>query len=108
MAQFEEPQTFKDRARDLFHRGNRRHVVVEKGDHRVVYLPLTVVILAALLAVWLVAILAVIAVVNGYSITLEPDSIGSPGSPPEAPPAPPPPPMETPLGVPPTDAPPSP
>lgn len=89
MAQFQEPTTYPERAKDLFRRGNRRHVIVEKGDHRVVYLPLTVVILAALLAVWLVAILAVIAVLNGYSIAIEPQPVESPlpdaGDPPQPP-----------------------
>lgn len=91
MTRFDEPTTYPERAKDLFHRSNRRHVIVEKGEHRIVYLPLTIVVLAALLAVWLVAILAVIAVLNGYTITLEPAGEDSPPAPHDAP-APPPPP----------------
>ena len=92
MTQFDERTTYRERAKDLFERSNRRHVIVEKGDHRIVYLPISIVVLAALLAVWLVAILAIIAVINGYSITLEPEP--SPATPPAeaGTPEPPPPP----------------
>jgi hypothetical protein len=88
MTRFDEPTTYPQRAKDLFRRSNRRHVIVEKGEHRIVYLPLTIVVLAALLAVWLVAILAAIAVLNGYTITLEPAGEDTPGPPPAEPPAP--------------------
>ena len=90
MTQFAEERSFTERAKDVVRQGNRRHVIVEKGDHRVVYLPLTIVLLAALLAVWLVAILLVIAVLNGYSITVEPGGAetSAPPAAPEVPGAP--------------------
>ncbi|MGH2634110.1 MAG: DUF4342 domain-containing protein [Tepidiformaceae bacterium] len=68
-------ESFKERARDIVHEGNIRHVIVEKDGHRVVDLPLTLVVISALLAIWLVAILAAFAVVSGYEIRIEgPDS----------------------------------
>ena len=91
MTQFAEERSFTERAKDVVRQGNRRHVIVEKGDHRVVYLPLTIVLLAALLAVWMVAILLVIAVLKGYSISVEPgtNETAVPPAQPEMPGAPP-------------------
>jgi hypothetical protein len=60
-----------ERAKDLFHEGNARHVIVEKEGRIIVDLPLTIIVIAALLAVWLVAILAAVAVITGCGIRLE-------------------------------------
>ncbi len=61
----------RSRVRELIHKGNVRHVVVEKGGHRTVDLPLNVVIVAAILAIWAVGILLILALVGGYSIHIE-------------------------------------
>ena len=60
-----------ERFRQLVREGNRRRVIVEKDSHRAVDLSLTLLVISALLAVWLVAILAAIAVMNGYTIRME-------------------------------------
>ncbi|HXU23120.1 MAG TPA: DUF4342 domain-containing protein [Tepidiformaceae bacterium] len=60
-----------DRAKDVLHEGNARHVIVEKHGRVLVDLPLTIVVIAAVLAVWLVAILAAVAVINGCEIRFE-------------------------------------
>ena len=62
---------FKGRAKDLVHEGNARHVIVEKDGRVVVDLSLTIVIISALLAVWLVAVLAAVAVLSGCDIRIE-------------------------------------
>lgn len=62
---------FKERAKDLVHEGNVRHVLVEKDGRVVVDLPLTIIVISALLAVWLVAILAIVAVLSGCEIRIE-------------------------------------
>jgi hypothetical protein len=56
---------------DFVHEGNVRHVVVEKEGKRAADLPLTIVVIVGLLAVWAVAILAAIAILSGYTITIE-------------------------------------
>jgi len=62
---------FKGRAKDLVHEGNARHVIVEKDGRVVVDLSLTILIISALLAVWLVAVLAAVAVLSGCDIRIE-------------------------------------
>lgn len=70
-------RTFKDRAADLIHEGNTRRVIVENDDRRVADVPLTLVVISAVLAIWLVAILFAFAVVSGYDVRIEgPDSAG--------------------------------
>jgi len=61
----------RKRFRQLVHEGNRRRIIVEKDGHRAVDLSLTLLVISALLAVWLVAILAAIAVMSGYTIRME-------------------------------------
>lgn len=61
----------RSRVREILHRGNVRHVVVEKDGRRSVDLPLTVVVVAAILAIWAVGILLVLALIAGYTIHIE-------------------------------------
>ncbi len=64
-------ESTRSRVRELIHRGNVRHVVVEKEGQRAVDLPLTVVIVAAVLAIWAVGILLILALAGGYTIHIE-------------------------------------
>ncbi len=64
-------ESSRSRIRELIHRGNVRHVVVEKDGRRSVDLPLTVVIVAAILAIWAVGILLILALIGGYTIHIE-------------------------------------
>lgn len=76
----------------IIHEGNVRHVIVEKEGRRRADLPLTIAVISVLVAPWLVAILAAIAVIAGYSIRMErtePESTGNgTGGPLETPSAP--------------------
>lgn len=60
-----------ERFRQLVREGNTRRIIVEKEGHRAVDLSLTLLVVSVLLAVWLVAILAAVAVINGYTIRME-------------------------------------
>lgn len=65
-------RSFRARLRYVLPEGSVRHAVVDsKGAHRYIDLPLTVVIVGAVLAPWLAAIGAVVAVVAGCSIRVE-------------------------------------
>jgi hypothetical protein len=61
---------FQDKVKDLFHRGMVNHVVAYKDDRKVVDLPLNLVLVAALLAIWLVFILWLIALLTGYNVQI--------------------------------------
>lgn len=60
-----------ERIGDIVREGNARHIIAEKEGRRLVDLPLTVIVISVILAPWLVAILAAIAVIAGYSIRME-------------------------------------
>lgn len=64
-------ESSRSRIRELIHKGNVRHVVVEKDGRRSVDLPVNVVVAAAILGVWVVGILLILAVVSGYTISVE-------------------------------------
>ncbi len=68
---FESGSSFMDKVKQVVHEGNVRHVVVEKGGRRVVDLPLTLIIIGAVLAPWIVAILAVVSLLLEYRISIE-------------------------------------
>jgi hypothetical protein len=77
--------SFGDRVKNIWHEGAVRHVIVRKGDQRPVDLPLTAVVISAILAPWLLAIGVVVAIVMGYK--METERHGAP--PPETPEGPP-------------------
>ena len=68
---FESGSSLMDKVKKVVHEGNVRHVVVEKDGRRVVDLPLTLIIVGAVLAPWIVAILAVVALLLEYRISIE-------------------------------------
>ena len=83
---YEPSPTLTDRAKRLFHEGNARHLVIEKDDRRVADLPLTMVILLAIIATWLVVFLAIIALLMGYHVSVEnADSLKDEGDAPDIP-----------------------
>jgi hypothetical protein len=59
-----------DRAKALLHEGNVRHLVVEKDGWRYADLPLTIVVLVGVFAIWVVAILGAIALLTGCHVTV--------------------------------------
>jgi hypothetical protein len=60
------------RLQDLLHEGNVRRVIVKSPQGQMVLdVPLTVLIIVTLVAPWLVAIGAVLAIVTRYSIDME-------------------------------------
>jgi len=61
----------RSRVREVLHKGNVRHVVVEKDGRRSVDLPVTVVVVAAILGIWVVGILLILALIGGYTIRVE-------------------------------------
>ena len=63
--------TLKERAKRLLHEGNVRHLVVEKDGRRVADLPLTIVFVAALVAIWLVVLLAILALLLECKVSIE-------------------------------------
>jgi hypothetical protein len=63
-----ERRSFGDGARHLWAEGNRRHVLVRKGEHVPIDLPLTAVVVGGILAPWLLGIGAAAAVILGYKI----------------------------------------
>ena len=90
MTQFAEERSVSDRLKGLWHEGMVRHVLVRKGDHVPINVPLNLVVLGTILAAWLVAIAAVIALVKGYSIEMRrgPQGDAVPAADEEAPVAP--------------------
>jgi hypothetical protein len=74
-----------ERLKHLFHEGMVRHVLLRKEERKIVDLPLNIVLLGALLAPWLVAIGAIIGLVNGYRVELtrpdDDDGSGTPSTP---------------------------
>jgi hypothetical protein len=54
--------------REALSKGNATHVVVARGESKPVDLPLTAVVIGAVLAPWLLAIGVVVAVAMGYGI----------------------------------------
>lgn len=75
--------SFGQRLKDLFHEGNVRHVVVSKDGRAYVDLPLTVIVIGALLAPWL----AVIGVLVAVFVSAKMEVVRTGESPPEATPA---------------------
>ncbi|MCC6419272.1 MAG: DUF4342 domain-containing protein [Gemmataceae bacterium] len=66
-----EKTSLTDRLRHLWSEGLTRHVVVAQGDHRVLDLPLTIVVVATVLAPWLVGVGALLALLTAHHIGLE-------------------------------------
>lgn len=64
-------RSLTDRLRHLWSEGLARHVVVAQGDHRVLDLPLTIVVVATVLAPWLVGAGALIALLSAHHIGIE-------------------------------------
>lgn len=69
--QASQSRSFSEWITYIWAEGLARHVVVEKAEHRPVDLPLTFVVIAAVVAPWLVAIGVVIAVLKGYRLFVE-------------------------------------
>lgn len=68
----DESRSFAEWAQFLWNESLARHVIVEKkGHYRPVDLPLLLLIIAALIAPWLVAIGLVLAVIMGYALRIE-------------------------------------
>lgn len=91
MTQLEQERSVSERLKHLWHEGMVRHVTMRKGDIVPMNVPLNLVVLATLVAPWLVAIAAVIGLLKGYSIEMsrEPESNPAPAagdSPDEQPP----------------------
>ena len=80
----DQQQSKKDRLKDLFNEGMRRHVRMTKEERTIVNLPLNVVILGTLLAPWLIGILVLIGLMAGYNVTLDRDADDA-TAPPDAP-----------------------
>lgn len=98
--EFESNPSLKQRLVDLFHEGNARHVVVHKEGRSIADLPLTIVVVGTLLAPWLAALLALIALLTGYRIEMrrEAEKDAATAPPPPAAPEAPAPPDEMPQG----------
>jgi hypothetical protein len=79
-----ERTSFSDRVRWLWREGIARRIVVEKGPRRPIDIPLTVFLVAAVLAPWLVAIGGVVAILMGYQFRVDRDPEETPVAPPEA------------------------
>lgn len=71
MSNIQANPSFGTRVKDLFNKSLSNSIVIEKDDRRVLHVPVLVVIVAAILAIWLVAILGIAALLWGYSIRLE-------------------------------------
>lgn len=73
----EEPQaektgrSFGEWVKDVWHEGMVRHAIAEKDGRRVLDLPLTLVLGAALIAPWLLVIGVLLAVVFHYEMRFE-------------------------------------
>ncbi len=63
--------SFKDRALGLLREANRRHVIVDKDGKSYVNLPLTIVIVAGLLAPWLLVIGVIVALATSCSMRID-------------------------------------
>lgn len=62
---------FVERVKALIHKGNIIKLTVHDEDHKILSIPLNIVIVAAILAIHIVLIGLLIAVVLGYEITIE-------------------------------------
>jgi hypothetical protein len=69
-----------DQAKQLFHAGNVRRIVVTQGDRTVVDLPLTAGAVGAVLAPWLAAVGVLVALVTGCTIRLKRPEEPAPGT----------------------------
>lgn len=78
MTQFAEERSVGDRLKGLWRQGMVRHVLVRKGDNVPMDVPLDLVVLATLLAPWLVAIGGGIGLMKGYSIEMSRDPESGP------------------------------
>ncbi|HLV81316.1 MAG TPA: DUF4342 domain-containing protein [Chthonomonadaceae bacterium] len=75
-----------EKVRELLHEGNVRHIVIKQGDHTVLEIPVTIGVVAAVLAPVLAAVGAVGAALAHCTIEVvraEPPSSGTPPVTPE-------------------------
>ena len=59
-----------DAGKKVVKKGNATHLVIDKGGKTVVDLPLTIVVIGAVLAPWLAAAGAIVAVVTGHRMSI--------------------------------------
>lgn len=80
MTSQKQSRSFTSTVRRIVHEGNIRHLVVRKPDRALVDLPLTIVVIATLIAPWLVGLGLVAAVVASYTVSVvtEPKAEPSP------------------------------
>src|SRR5262245_20077845 len=68
--QFKPGSSLMDKVDQVFHAGMVRHLVVEKDGKRLADVPLLLVIAAAVVAIWLVVGLLVVALLMDYKISI--------------------------------------
>ncbi|HET7738171.1 MAG TPA: DUF4342 domain-containing protein [Tepidiformaceae bacterium] len=86
MSESEQQRSFGDQVKRIWQEGKIRHAVVTgKSGHRYVDVPLTIVIVAGVLAPWLAALGVVLAVVMGCRLEVLRNEPAGLGLPPETP-----------------------
>lgn len=73
-------RSFTSTVRRILHEGNIRHLVVRKHDRSLIDLPLTIVVIATVVAPWLVGIGLVAAVIASYTVSVVKEPSAQPAS----------------------------